>query len=133
MSGRLVKVRMLRTADGKPSMLPRVSSPADALSAPGWTVYTEPSPLLMALVRLVRWLLAGFARGLLVAVRGLVVVAAAGVRWASGRAVPLRRCAGCGLWLRSRVTVGLVDVRTGSASCPVTGVPHAPWAVTRWT
>lgn len=131
MSRRLVKVRSVRTADGKPSMLPRVSNPADALSAPGWTVYTEPSPLLVGLARLARWLLARSARGLIGAVRLLVAVTVRAVAWVNGRGVPVRRCAGCGLWLRARVTVGLVDVRSGSHCCPVTGVPYAPRAVLR--
>jgi hypothetical protein len=131
MSRRLVKVRSVRTADGKPSMLPRVSNPADALTAPGWTVHTEPSPILVGLGRLARWLLSRFARGLLFVARLLAVVTVRGVHRLSDRAGPLRRCSGCGLWLRTRSAVGLVDVRTGSHSCPVTGVPHAPWAVLR--
>jgi len=103
MSAGGVRVGHLRSVDGRPVRLPRVCDPADALHASGWTVYTEPGPLVLAVVRLCRWLLR--------------------------LALPVRRCAGCDLWLRPRLAGGLVDIRTGSTCCPVTGVPHAPWAV----
>jgi hypothetical protein len=54
MRGELVRVRSVRTIDGRPSRMPRVSSPAEGLTAPGWCVYTEPGPLLLALVWPVR-------------------------------------------------------------------------------
>jgi len=138
MTGRLVKVRAVRTADGKPSLLPRVSDPADALTAPGWTVYTERGLIPQAALGLARLALLGlravvvFAVGLLVKalvfLAGLLAGAAAGSRRLLDVKVPLRRCAGCGLCLR-RDGVGLVDLWTGSDSCPVTGVRHAAWVV----
>ena len=136
MSGRLVKVRAVRTADGKPSMLPRVADPAHALAAPGWTVYTEPGLLPRAARFLARLCVRGVvALGVLTA-RCLVAVIASGGPAAAGPLLRrcagcgLRRCAGCGLRLHRRDGVGLVDVRTGSPACPVIGVPHAARAVT---
>ena len=126
MRAETVKVRHLRSIDGQPVRLPRVADPTDALTAPGWTVHTERGPLLSVLIASGRCLLAG----LVVAVRCVLALVVRGLRWLTARAVPLRRCAGCGLCLRDRGRLGLVDVRSGSGSCPVTGVRHAPWAVT---
>jgi len=127
MRGGMVKVRALRDADGKPSMLPRVSDPAHALAAPGWTVYTEPGLVPQAARFLARQCVRGVIGLVLLVVRCLVAVIASGGLATAGPL--LRRCAGCGLRLRPD-GVGLVDVRTGSPACPVTGVPHAAWGVT---
>lgn len=57
-----VRVHSVRTIDGRPSRLPRVSTPAAGLAAPGWTVYTERGPVLLALAavgRLLARLVAG--------------------------------------------------------------------------
>ncbi|MGI8446662.1 MAG: hypothetical protein ACR2MP_05650 [Streptosporangiaceae bacterium] len=59
-----VRVRSVRTIDGKPSRLPRVNSPAAGLAASGWSVYTERGPVLLALAAAGRGLvgLVGAAR-----------------------------------------------------------------------
>lgn len=58
-------VRHLNDNTGHPVRLPRVSSPDAALAAPGWTVYTEPGPIPLAAL----WLLRSLCRGGFVLIR----------------------------------------------------------------
>ncbi|PZS26624.1 MAG: hypothetical protein DLM59_17895 [Pseudonocardiales bacterium] len=58
-----VRVSSVRTVDGRPSRLPRVTTAAAGLAAPGWTVYVERGPVLLALAAVGRLLVGRRRRG----------------------------------------------------------------------